>query len=69
MKYCSCKEINALVKALVQDGWSFCRGGKHGKLLEPSGKFVLTVPSSPSDHRAFLNFKRDVRHVLSSLAM
>ena len=65
MKYCSCKKINALVKALVRQGWSFCRGGKHGKLRIPRGKFTLTVPSSPSDHRAFLNFSRDVHHALS----
>jgi hypothetical protein len=67
MKYCSCKEINALVKMLVREGWLFFRGGKHGKLRRPSGKVTLTVPNSPSDHRAFLNFKRDVHHALSSI--
>jgi hypothetical protein len=64
MKYCSCKEINALVTALVRQGWSFCRGGKHGKLRMPSGKRTLTVPTSPSDHRAFLNFRRDVHRAM-----
>lgn len=54
-----------MVKVLVREGWLFCRGGKHGKLRGPSGKLTLTVPNSPSDHRAFLNFKRDVHHALS----
>lgn len=66
MKYCGCKEIDALVKTLVRDGWTFQRGGKHGKLRGPSGKLTLTVPRSPGDHRAFLNFNRDVRRALLS---
>lgn len=65
MKYCSCKKINALVKDLVRSGWVFFRGSKHGRLHEPSGKATLTVPGSPSDRRAFLNFRRDVQQVLS----
>lgn len=64
VKYCSCQEINTLVKGLVRTGWTFFRGGKHGRLREPSGKTTLTVPRSPSDHRAFLNFRRDVQHAL-----
>jgi hypothetical protein len=66
MKYCSVKEINTLVKVLIQQGWSFRWGGKHGKLFSPTGKTTLSVPCTPSDHRAFLNFKRDIRHALNS---
>lgn len=62
MKYCRNRDINNLVKRLVQDGWTFCWGGKHGKLYRPLGEFAITVPASPSDHRAFLNFKRDLRY-------
>lgn len=40
-------------------------GWQARKLRIPRGKFTLTVPSSPSDHRAFLNFRRDVHHALS----
>lgn len=67
MKYCSCKDINSLVRVLVRQGWSFGWGGKRGKLRMPSGKYTLTVPTSPSDHRAFLNFKRDVQHAMLSI--
>lgn len=66
MKYCSSKEIDVLIKTLVSDGWAYYRGRKHGKLLEPSGKRTLTVPNSPSDYRAYLNFKCDVKRALLS---
>jgi hypothetical protein len=61
MKYCTCKDIDDLVKSLIRQGWRFHRGGKHGRLLAPDGKRTLTVPCSPSDRCAFLNFRRDVR--------
>jgi len=64
MKYCSAKEIDNLVRELIGQGWSFRRGGKHGRLSAPEGQPTLTIPGSPSDRRAFLNFRRDVRHSL-----
>lgn len=68
MKYCKTAEINTLVTQLVRDGWYFRRGGKHGKLRTPQGTRTLTVPQSPSNHRAWLNFRRDVRHAQLSVA-
>ncbi len=62
MKYCANKDFNMLVKQLVQEGWAFRKGSKHGRLIPPDGDLSLTVPSSPSDHRALQNFRRDVRH-------
>lgn len=64
-KYSSCKEINVLVNALVREGWEFCRGGKHGKLRRAKDARALVVPGSPSDHRAALNFRRDVRRFIA----
>lgn len=64
MKYCANKEINQLIKDLVRHGWHFRRGSKHGRLSSPDGQAQLSVPSTPSDRRAFLNFRRDVRHAL-----
>jgi hypothetical protein len=61
MKYCANKDFNVLVKQLVRMGWTFRRGGRHGRLISPHGGPTLTVPSSPSDHRALQNFRRDVR--------
>lgn len=69
MKYCKAPEINTLVAQLVRSGWRFHQGGRHGKLRNPHGTFTLTVPISPSDHRAWLNFRRDVRHAQRSTPM
>lgn len=66
MKYCASKDINRLVKGLIRQGWCFRRGGKHGRLSSPDGRAKLSVPSTPSDHRAFLNFRRDVRSALAA---
>lgn len=63
MKYSRCTDINAIVASLVRNGWTFHQGKRHGKLQAPLGKQALTVPCSPSDHRAWLNFRRDVRHM------
>ena len=62
MKYCGAKEINTLIRQLVLNGWVFRRGGKHGRLTAPAGKPTLTVPNSPSDRRALLNFRKDIQH-------
>lgn len=64
MKYCTCKEIDKLVKRLIGQGWIYRWGGKNGRLSSPNGRAMLFVPCTPSDRRAFLNFRRDVRHVL-----
>lgn len=63
MKYCSSKDINSYIKKLLNQGWSFKCGGKHGRLLPPNRKIAITVSRSPSDRYAFLNFKRDVKHL------
>lgn len=62
-RYSTSKEINTLVRQLVRDGWQFKRGGQHGKLYAPNSAACLSVPSTPSDQRAFLNFRQDVRRV------
>lgn len=67
MRYSSCKEIDRLVRSLVRAGWEFRHGRKHGKLLCPLAATFLTVPGSPSDRRAFLNFRRDVLHASAAL--
>lgn len=65
MRYCRDKQINSLVADLVREGWQFSRG-KHGKLRTPSGRGFVTVPSTPSDHRAFQNLCRDIRRQASA---
>lgn len=62
-RFSSSKEIHQLVRQLVHEGWRFFRGGQHGRLYPPQGSIFLSVPSTPSDRRAFLNFRQDVRRV------
>lgn len=62
-KYSSDKSINNLVYQIIKnEGWEEYRHGRHLILLSPNGR-KLTVPGSPSDQRAFYNFKSDVRRL------
>jgi hypothetical protein len=60
MRYCKDKQINELVSSLVRSGWVFTKG-RHGKLKTPCGQRFITIPCTPSDHRALLNIHRDLR--------
>lgn len=65
MKYSSNKDIDQVIRQLIRQGWSFRRGGKHGRLTHPDGQQTLTVANSPSDYRSFHNFRRDLRKIAS----
>lgn len=67
MKYCSMKEINELVRQQLKKNWSFSRKGKHGRLMPPGGTPFIVVPGTPSDRRAFLNFRQSIRNLESHL--
>lgn len=67
MKYSANKDINVIVRNLIRQGWSFYWGAKHGRLRHPLGQPILTVPKTPSDNRAPLNFSRDVKRILMSM--
>lgn len=66
MKYCANKEIDRLVRNQIKEGWHFRWGGKHGRLRSPDGKTTLSVPCTPSDRRAFINFLCDVRRTVKN---
>lgn len=68
MKYSSAKDINKIVRDLIRAGWTYRRGRRHGRLRAPYGGPELTVPGTPSDWRALIKFKSDVRHAIVSLA-
>jgi hypothetical protein len=60
MKYCSQKDLDKLIRRLIQDGASYRHGGKHGKLRLASG-IVLTVPNTPGSRYAAKCFAGAVR--------
>ncbi|KJZ10843.1 hypothetical protein TW85_19175 [Marinomonas sp. S3726] len=61
-KYSSNKDIHKLVCRLIRDKWRFKHLKKHGSVCSPKGK-QLTVPSSPSDRRAYMNFYKDIQRL------
>ena len=67
MKYSTSKEIEKEVQSRVREGWQYVRKRKHGRLVSPTGGFVI-VPCTPSDRRALRNFRRDVERVLNRQA-
>jgi hypothetical protein len=62
MKFSSDKRIALLVRNLIRQGWAYQNKGRHGKIISPNGK-KFPVPSTPSDHRAFENFKHDIKKI------
>ena len=59
-RYSSDKDVDRLVRALVALGWSFQRRSRHGRLRAPRGALIV-VPTTPSDHRAWLNLRAAIR--------
>ncbi|QFU00986.1 hypothetical protein FIU83_04995 [Halomonas sp. THAF5a] len=57
------KDINQLAVKLLRLGWTYAKG-RHYKLYPPNGCGMVIVPTTPSDRRAFQNFRRDVRQRL-----
>lgn len=64
MHYSNDKNIASFVRRLVSKGWQYQMGGRHGKLISPTGRRV-SVPCTPSDYRAFDNFKIDIRRLMA----
>lgn len=55
------KELNTLLQLAVDQGWRVERArNNHYKFYAPNGNIVF-VSSTPSDHRALNNIKRDLR--------
>lgn len=62
--YSKDKEISKLVKQLIKAGWAFKQGKKHGLIYAPRGGRIA-VPCTPSDRRAYLNFKRNLKRLMT----
>lgn len=60
MKFSHNKDVNSVVRKLIKSGWEPIKKARHWQVKSPQGD-VLTVPNTPSDGRAVLNFKCDVR--------
>jgi predicted RNA binding protein YcfA (HicA-like mRNA interferase family) len=58
------KEIKALIKDLEAQGWRvvLARSGHYKAYPPDKGQDMVTMPSTPSDHRSMRNTMRDLRH-------
>jgi hypothetical protein len=64
-RFCSCdKEIQKIVRDLVQEGWSIEKAGKHFKLTSPDG-ISCSVSSTPSNKQASRGVLRDINNIKS----
>lgn len=64
VRYSKNKDIASLVSGLIKTGWRFANGSKHGSLFSPHGIRQI-VPTSPSDRRAYYNFRNQIKHILN----
>lgn len=63
-KYSNDKELNKFIRHLIKNGIaSFKPGKKHDFLLLNQSQKV-TIPGTPSDRKAYLNFKTDIHRAL-----
>lgn len=60
-KYSSNKDIHQYINYLVKSGWEYHRRTKHGELWSPDKQQRIFVSISPSDKRAFMKLKSDIR--------
>lgn len=63
VKYSNDKDINLLVINLIKQGFKVYRGGKHWFIVLLNSK-KITIPSTPSDKRAFYNFRSQIQRNL-----
>lgn len=64
MRISNCKEIKELAKSLIAGGdWSLRTGKKHECHIEHKSGWKCPIPTSPSDRRAYLNFRSQVRRI------
>lgn len=64
MRYSKDARISDKVAELLKDGWVIKHWSRHLRITEPKLKLTLTVPGSPSDHRAVQNWLHQIRKVI-----
>lgn len=57
------RDVDRMVKDLLCRGWVSVKKSKHWQVQSPLGS-VLTIPSTPSDGRAAMNFRCDVKRAI-----
>ncbi|AZM38527.1 hypothetical protein KMZ14_09970 [Acinetobacter schindleri] len=63
-KYSHDKELNKYIRQLIKDGIASFKPGKKHDFLLVNQIQKITIPGTPSDRKAYLNFKTDIRRAL-----
>lgn len=58
------ERFRAAVKRLLRAGWCASDGAHHVRVRSPCGRLTITVPGSPSDRAAYLNWRSQVRRAM-----
>ena len=61
-KFSTDKNIDSLVRELLVEGWKSSKRKRHWQVVSPKGK-TQTIPLTPSDNRAFMNFRSDIKRI------
>ena len=69
MRYTSSKDLNKFIDSLIEIGWCFERGRKHGKLKSPWTGKKYPVSLTPSDRNVSKQVRRSLRGELSNIFM
>ena len=59
-QYSANKDCNKLIREMVKQGWRYQVKGKHAQLCSPNGEQKIMTSLSPSDTRAYHNFKQNI---------
>ncbi|GJJ80033.1 type II toxin-antitoxin system HicA family toxin [Pasteurella canis] len=62
-KYSSNKDLHQYIKILVVNGWRYIRRSKHAKLISPDQSQQIFVSISPSDKRALMKLKSNIKQI------
>lgn len=60
-KYSANKDFHQLIKKLIKMGWLFNHRAKHNELWSPDKSQRIVISASPSDRRAYMKFKSNLR--------
>lgn len=61
-KYSVDKNIDSLVRELLKENWQPIRKKRHWQVVSPKGR-TQTIPLTPSDGRAWMNFRSDIKRI------
>jgi hypothetical protein len=57
------KHIKEIRDDLLRKGWTAENKGRHTKMKTPCGRLFISLPQTPSDHRAHENLRHQIHRI------